>query len=94
MTVDTTQIETKSEAGPGAGIGAIVGGGVGLLTGLGLLAIPGVWVRWSPLADWQRPWRAQRPARPRVASSAPSSSPGSLMKKPKYMKRGAPRRRW
>ena len=41
-TVDTTRTETKSEAGPGAGIGAIVGGGVGLLTGLGLLAIPGV----------------------------------------------------
>ena len=41
-TVDTTRTETTSEAGPGAGIGAIVGGGVGLLTGLGLLAIPGV----------------------------------------------------
>ena len=41
-TVDTTRTETKSEAGPGAGLGAIVGGGVGLLTGLGLLAIPGV----------------------------------------------------
>src|ERR1700704_1606693 len=41
-TVDTTRTETTSEAGPGAGIGAIVGGGVGLLTGLGLMAIPGV----------------------------------------------------
>ena len=41
-TADTTRTETKSEAGPGAGIGALVGGGVGLLTGLGLLAIPGV----------------------------------------------------
>ena len=41
-TVDTTRTETTSEAGPGAGIGAVVGGGVGLLTGLGLLAIPGV----------------------------------------------------
>ena len=41
-TVNTTRTETTSEAGPGAGIGAVVGGGVGLLTGLGLLAIPGV----------------------------------------------------
>ena len=50
-TVDTTRTETTSEAGPGAGIGAVVGGGVGLLTGLGLLAIPGV----GPLvaAGWQ-----------------------------------------
>ena len=32
----------ESEAGPGAGLGAVVGGGVGLLTGLGLMAIPGV----------------------------------------------------
>ena len=31
-----------ADAGVGAGVGAVVGGGGGLLTGLGLLAIPGV----------------------------------------------------
>ena len=41
-TTNTTRTETTSEAGPGAGLGAVVGGGVGLLTGLGLMAIPGV----------------------------------------------------
>ena len=83
-TVDNTRTETKSEAGPGAGIGAIVGG-VGLLTGLGLLAIQG-WVRWSPQAGWQRPWQVQRLAQQRVASSARSSSLVSLMKRPKCTK--------
>ena len=34
--------KNKSEAGPGSGIGAVVGGGAGLLTGLGIMAIPGV----------------------------------------------------
>ena len=34
--------ETAADAGKGAGIGAAVGGVGGLLTGLGLLAIPGV----------------------------------------------------
>jgi len=42
----TTNTETASEAaddaGKGAGIGALVGGTGGLLTGLGLMAIPGV----------------------------------------------------
>jgi hypothetical protein len=33
---------TASNAGVGAGIGAVAGGGVGLLTGLGMMAIPGV----------------------------------------------------
>jgi hypothetical protein len=33
---------TAADAGKGAGIGAVVGGAGGLLTGLGLLAIPGV----------------------------------------------------
>ena len=33
---------TAGDAGKGAGIGAVVGGAGGLLTGLGLLAIPGV----------------------------------------------------
>jgi hypothetical protein len=32
----------ESAAGPGAAIGAVVGGGVGLLTGIGAMAIPGV----------------------------------------------------
>ena len=36
---NTTQ---DSEAGTGAGLGAVVGGAAGLLTGLGLLAIPGL----------------------------------------------------
>jgi len=42
----TTRRKEGSEAGPGAGIGAVggavVGGGAGLLAGLGMLAIPGV----------------------------------------------------
>ncbi len=37
---DDTYQET--EAGAGAGLGAVVGGAAGLLTGLGLLAIPGL----------------------------------------------------
>ena len=40
---DTDRSTNAAEdAGKGAGIGAVVGGGAGLLTGLGLLAIPGV----------------------------------------------------
>lgn len=35
-------VDDVSEAGTGAGIGAVVGGTAGLLTGLGLLAIPGL----------------------------------------------------
>ncbi len=31
-----------TEVGPGAGLGAVVGGAAGLLTGLGLMAIPGL----------------------------------------------------
>jgi len=38
---DTTS-EAADDAGKGAGIGALVGGTGGLLTGLGLMAIPGV----------------------------------------------------
>ena len=34
--------DQETEAGPGAGLGAVVGGTAGLLTGLGLLAIPGL----------------------------------------------------
>lgn len=37
-----TNVADASEAGTGAGIGAVVGGTAGLLTGLGLLAIPGL----------------------------------------------------
>ena len=37
-----TDVDNVSEAGTGAGIGAVVGGTAGLLTGLGLLAIPGL----------------------------------------------------
>jgi len=40
-TVETQRTET-SNAGPGAGAGATVGGIVGLLTGLGVMAIPGI----------------------------------------------------
>ncbi len=40
-TVETQRTET-SNAGPGAGAGAAVGGIVGLLTGLGVMAIPGI----------------------------------------------------
>lgn len=36
------EVQNSSEAGNGAGIGAVVGGTAGLLTGLGLLAIPGL----------------------------------------------------
>jgi hypothetical protein len=35
-------VDDASEAGTGAGLGAVVGGAAGLLTGLGLLAIPGL----------------------------------------------------
>ena len=35
-------VENTSEAGTGAGVGAVVGGTAGLLTGLGILAIPGL----------------------------------------------------
>lgn len=35
-------VDDASEAGSGAGLGAVLGGGVGLLAGLGLLAIPGL----------------------------------------------------
>ena len=34
--------DQETEAGPGAGLGAVVGGTAGLLTGLGLMAIPGL----------------------------------------------------
>jgi hypothetical protein len=35
-------VEEERETGPGAGIGAVVGGGAGLLAGIGMLAIPGI----------------------------------------------------
>lgn len=35
-------VDDSTEAGTGAGVGAVVGGAAGLLTGLGLLAIPGL----------------------------------------------------
>ena len=35
-------VDDTTEAGTGASVGAVVGGAAGLLTGLGLLAIPGV----------------------------------------------------
>jgi hypothetical protein len=35
-------VDEATEAGAGAGVGAVVGGAAGLLTGLGLLAIPGL----------------------------------------------------
>jgi hypothetical protein len=35
-------ISNETEAGPGAGMGAVIGGAAGLLTGLGLLTIPGL----------------------------------------------------
>jgi uncharacterized protein YcfJ len=41
-TVETQHTERRSEAGPGAAIGATTGGVLGILTGLGLMAIPGV----------------------------------------------------
>jgi hypothetical protein len=37
-----THTETKSGTGTGAGVGATVGGVVGILTGLGIMAIPGI----------------------------------------------------
>lgn len=36
------EVENETEAGAGAGVGAVVGGTAGLLTGLGLMAIPGL----------------------------------------------------
>ena len=39
---DYENVSTASEAGPGASLGAAVGGGAGLLAGLGLMAIPGI----------------------------------------------------
>jgi len=41
-TRDDRVTDTENNAGTGAGIGGVLVGGVGLLTGLGLLAIPGV----------------------------------------------------
>ena len=41
-TAGTTGAVDETRAGTGASTGTLVGGGVGLLTGLGLLAIPGV----------------------------------------------------
>ena len=35
-------LDTETEAAPAAGFGAVIGGAVGLLTGLGVMAIPGV----------------------------------------------------
>ncbi len=34
--------DTPTEAGPGAAVGGVIGGGLGLLAGLGALAVPGV----------------------------------------------------
>ncbi|MBZ9796099.1 general stress protein [Mesorhizobium sp. ES1-4] len=39
---DADRSEAAEDAGTGAGIGAVVGGAGGLLTGLGVMAIPGV----------------------------------------------------
>ncbi|MER9405298.1 hypothetical protein NKI36_14745 [Mesorhizobium caraganae] len=39
---DGSRSEAAEDAGAGAGIGAVVGGAGGLLTGLGIMAIPGV----------------------------------------------------
>ncbi|WP_214477222.1 general stress protein [Mesorhizobium sp. dw_380] len=39
---DANRSEAAADAGSGAGIGAVVGGAGGLLTGLGVMAIPGV----------------------------------------------------
>jgi hypothetical protein len=36
------ETETENRSGTGAGIGAVIGGGAGLLAGIGSLAIPGV----------------------------------------------------
>jgi hypothetical protein len=40
--VDKNHTNAGADAGAGAGIGAVVGGAGGLLTGLGMMAIPGV----------------------------------------------------
>src|ERR1700691_4777047 len=40
--VDKNHSNAGPDAGAGAGIGAVVGGAGGLLTGLGMMAIPGV----------------------------------------------------
>jgi hypothetical protein len=42
QTQSDEDINNESEAGPGAGMGAVIGGAAGLLTGLGLLTIPGL----------------------------------------------------
>jgi len=39
---DANRSEAAEDAGSGAGIGAVIGGAGGLLTGLGVMAIPGV----------------------------------------------------
>jgi len=39
---DTDRSEAVEDAGAGAGIGAVIGGAGGLLTGLGVMAIPGI----------------------------------------------------
>ena len=89
--LDTTRTKPTSEAGPGAGVGAIVGGGVGLLTGLGLLAIPGV----GPLVA--AGWLATTLAGAATGAAAGGIvgalvKSGSLMKRPKCTRGGAPRR--
>src|SRR5580658_8259466 len=38
----TDKTNAAADAGIGAGVGSVVGGGAGLLAGIGLLAIPGV----------------------------------------------------
>ena len=94
-TVDTTRTETTSEAGPGAGHRCDSRRWRRTADRPRIDGHPWCRVHWSPPAGWQRPWQAQRLARRQVASSARSSSPASLMKRPKCMKRGcAEAARW
>ena len=55
----TTARMPRPVAGTGAGIGTVLGGGAGLLTGLGIMAVPGV----GPIvaAGSAGSWRVRRP---------------------------------
>ena len=42
VSTEHNNVTNATEAGPGAEVGAVVGGGAGLLAGLGMMAIPGI----------------------------------------------------
>ena len=68
---DGTLADEASNAGTGAALGAVAGGGTGLLAALGIIAIPGI----GPLVAagiWPQRWRAPQAARSLAAYWVPS----------------------